>query len=61
MLDRAGEPLQGSFAYMMGMGGQLLYLKPQQDLVVFRAGERMQLLHTTLYAAWKAIGDPAPR
>ena len=58
MLDRAGEPLQGSFAYMMGMGGQLLYLMPQRDLIVFRAGERMPLLHTTLYAAWKAIGQP---
>ena len=61
VLDRAGEPLQGSFAYMMGMGGQILYLMPQRDLVVFRAGERIPLLHTTLYAAWKAIGNPPAR
>ena len=54
-LDRAGEPLQGPFAYMMGMGGQLLYLMPQQDLVVFRSGEKIPLLHSTLYAAWRAI------
>lgn len=61
LLDRPGEPLQGSFTYMMGQGGQLLYLMPGQDLIVFRSGERMPLLHTTLYAAWKAIGHPPPR
>jgi CubicO group peptidase (beta-lactamase class C family) len=61
VLNRSGEPLQGLFTYMAGMGGQLLYMMPGQDLVVFRAGERMPLLHTTLYAAWKAIGQPPPR
>ena len=54
MLDRAGEPLQGSFAYMMGMGGQLLCMMPQQDLVS-PAGRGCSPFHTTLYAAWKAI------
>ncbi len=58
VLDRAGEPLQGGFSYMLGQGGQLLYLLPKHHLVVLRVGERMQLLHSTLYGAWNALSLP---
>lgn len=53
VLDRPGEPLLGPFAYFMGQGGQATYLKPDDDLVVVRFGERAQLLHSTLYEALK--------
>jgi CubicO group peptidase (beta-lactamase class C family) len=49
ILDRAGAPAQGPFAYMMGHDGQTVYLFPGQDAVVVRFGARPQLLHTTLY------------
>ena len=49
VLDRAGEALQGPFAYLMGHGGQVVYLLPRQDLVVVRFGGEPQLLHSTLY------------
>jgi CubicO group peptidase (beta-lactamase class C family) len=49
VLDRPGKRLQGKFAYMLGQGGQVLYMMPQEDLVVLRFGEKMQLLHSTLY------------
>lgn len=49
VLDRPGEPAQGPFAYFMGLDGQMVYLLPKQDAVVVRFGERMQLLHSTLY------------
>jgi len=55
VLDRAGEALQGPFSYFMGQGGQVLYLLPEQQLVVYRAGETVQLLHSTLYGAWNSI------
>lgn len=55
VLDRPGEALHGQFTYMMGQGGQILYLLPDQDLLVLRFGDHMQLLHTTLYAAWRAL------
>ena len=55
MLDRAGQALQGPFTYLMGQGGQVLYLLPEQQLVVYRAGETVQLLHSTLYGAWNSI------
>ena len=58
VLDRPGEPLSGPFTYLMGQGGQVLYLLPEQDLVVYRAGEREQLLHSTLYASWRQITAP---
>jgi hypothetical protein len=54
-LDRPGETLQGRFTYMLGQGGQILYLIPGQNMVVLRIGERAQLLHTTLCAAWRAL------
>lgn len=56
VLDRPGEPLQGPFTYLMGQGGQTLYLMPDKGLVVYRAGEGIQLLHSTLYGAWNSLG-----
>ena len=56
ILDRKGEPLQGPFTYMLGRGGQTTYMMPQHDLVVVRFGERIPLLHSTLYAAWDSVG-----
>jgi hypothetical protein len=53
ILDRAGEKLAGPFAYFLGQGGQLVLLKPEDDLVVVRFGEGGQLLHSTLYEAVK--------
>ncbi len=55
ILDRAGEPLQGPFTYFVGHKGQLVYLKPQEDLVVVRVGRRHTLLHSTLYFLWREI------
>lgn len=55
VLDRPGEPLQGRFAYFIGSGGQTVYLMPDKDLVVVRFGDRLQRLHSTLYAAWRAV------
>ncbi|MDA4844246.1 serine hydrolase domain-containing protein [Hoeflea poritis] len=55
VLDRQGEPLQGPFTYMLGRGGQTTYMMPQHDLVVVRFGERIPLLHSTLYAAWDSV------
>lgn len=55
VLDRAGQALQGPFTYLMGQGGQVLYLLPEQQLVVYRSGEAAQLLHSTLYGAWNSI------
>lgn len=57
VLDRPGQSLQGPFTYFMGQDGQILYLMPDEDLVVYRAGERYQLLHSTLYGAWNSIYD----
>ncbi len=51
VLDREGEDLQGPFVYFSGLGGQMVYLVPDSDLIVVRFGERYQLLHTTLYQA----------
>jgi CubicO group peptidase (beta-lactamase class C family) len=58
VLDRPGERLAGPFDYMLGQGGQVLYLLPGEDMVVLRVGERMQRLHSTLYAAARAIAGP---
>ena len=55
ILDRAGEPLQGKFTYMFGSRGQTVYMMPEKDLVVVRFGEKIQLLHSTLYAAWRMV------
>jgi CubicO group peptidase (beta-lactamase class C family) len=55
ILDRPGEPLNGRFTYFMGNGGQAVYLMPEKDLIVVRFGARPQLLHSTLYEAWKQI------
>ena len=55
VLDRPGQALQGPFTYLMGQGGQVLYLMPERDLVVYRAGEEIQLLHSTLYGAWNSL------
>jgi CubicO group peptidase (beta-lactamase class C family) len=55
VLDRPGQPLQGQFTYLFGQNGQILYLMPEHDLVVYRAGEKVQLLHSTLYGAWNSI------
>lgn len=49
VLDRDGEKLAEPFVYFMGHGGQMLYLLPDSDMVVVRFGERLQLLHSTLY------------
>lgn len=53
ILDRKGEPLQGTFTYFMGQGGQTVYMMPQHNLVIIRFGKKHQLLHSTLYEAWK--------
>lgn len=58
VLDRPGEALQGPFTYLLGQNGQVLYLMPQHGLVVYRAGERVQLLHSTLYGAWNSLDLP---
>ncbi|WP_269583207.1 serine hydrolase domain-containing protein [Roseibium sp. Sym1] len=55
VLDRPGEALQGPFSYMMGQGGQIVYIMPGEDLVVVRFGERHSLLHSTLYSAWNSL------
>ena len=62
VLDRAGEPLQGRFTFMFGNGGQVIYLLPEKDLIVVRLGERISLLHSTLYSAWRSVsaGASAP-
>ena len=41
ILDRPGEPLQGSFAYFFGSRGQTVYLMPEKDLVVVRFGGKI--------------------
>lgn len=53
VLDRPGERLVGPFAYFLGQGGQVVYLKPEDDLVVVRFGAAIQLLHSTLYEVAK--------
>lgn len=55
VLDRDGEPLQGPFSYMLGRGGQVVYLMPEKDLIVVRFGGKVQLLHSTLYTSWRSI------
>ena len=60
ILDRPGEALQGPFTYLLGQNGQVLYLMPQHGLVVYRAGERIQLLHSTLYGAWNSLDGEGP-
>ncbi|MCY6381166.1 serine hydrolase domain-containing protein [Hoeflea prorocentri] len=60
VLDRSGEPLQGPFTYMMGRGGQITYMMPERNLVVVRFGERIPLLHSTLYAAWDSVPSNEP-
>jgi CubicO group peptidase (beta-lactamase class C family) len=57
ILDRQGEKLQGQFTYMMGQGGQIVYMMPEKDLVVVRFGERHSLLHSTLYSAWNSVSQ----
>ncbi len=49
ILDREGEAINGPFLYFTGLGGQITYLLPDQDVIVVRFGDRYQLLHTTLY------------
>ena len=53
VLDRPGAALAGPFAYMMGHGGQAVYLVPpegtREGFVVVRFGREPQLLHSTLY------------
>lgn len=51
VLDRDGEAINGPFLYFMGQGGQVIYLLPQEQLVVVRFGVEHQLLHSTLYSA----------
>lgn len=52
VLDRKDEALQGRFSYMMGQGGQIVYMMPDRDVVAVRFGESHSLLHSTLYWAW---------
>ncbi len=56
ILDRPGEALQGPFAYFFGSRGQTVYLMPEKDLVVVRFGNKIQLLHSTLYGIERSIG-----
>ncbi len=55
VLDRPGQALQGPFTYLMGQGGQTLYLMPDKGVVVYRAGDDIQLLHSTFYGAWNSV------
>lgn len=55
VLDRAGEPLQGPFSYMFGSRGQVVYMMPEKKLAIVRFGERIPLLHSTLYGAWRSL------
>lgn len=55
ILNRNGHALQGRFVYFMGHNGQVVYLMPQEKLVVVRFGEKPQLLHSTLYEVWNSI------
>lgn len=57
VLDRPGQALQGPFTYFVGQDGQILYLMPDEDLVVYRAGNGIQLLHSTLYEVWNSIAE----
>ena len=57
VLDRDGESLQGRFTYFSGSGGQIVYLMPEKELVVVRFGDKIQLLHSTLYATWRTLHD----
>ena len=61
VLDREGEVLQGPFTYLFGQGGQTLYLLPEQGVVVFRSGDREQLLHSTLYWSWDSLPPTVDR
>lgn len=49
ILDRAGQTIQGGFAYFMGHDGQLVWFLPHADSVVVRFGAGPQLLHSTIY------------
>ena len=53
ILDRPGEKLAGPFVYFLGQGGQLVLMKPEDDLIVARFGDGGQLIHSTLYEAVK--------
>ncbi|MES0879781.1 serine hydrolase domain-containing protein [Roseibium sp. SCP14] len=55
VLDRKNEGLQGPFTYMMGQGGQIVYMMPDRNLVVVRFGKRHALLHSTLYSVWNSL------
>lgn len=57
VLDRAGEPLHGSFAYFFGSRGQAIYLMPKERLAVVRFGSQIQLLHSTLYEVSRSISE----
>jgi len=58
ILDRKGEALQGPFSYMMGQGGQIVYMMPDRHLVAVRFGEHHALLHSTLYSLWNSLPPP---
>lgn len=55
ILNREGEGIKGRFAYFLGQGGQIIYLLPQENMVVIRFGERHQLLHSTIYEIHRMI------
>ena len=52
--DRAGQGIADPFAYMTGLGGQMVYLIPGADTVVVRFGAQVQLLHSTIYDLFPA-------
>lgn len=62
VLDRDGEALQGPFAFLMGYGGQIVYLLPDpaEPRVVVRFGAEPQLLHSTLYELDEMLGGAVP-
>ena len=57
ILDRAGERLYGFFKYFLGQGGQILYLMPNENMVVIRFGDKHQLLHSTLYEIDRTLNN----
>lgn len=53
LLDRAGENIQGPFAYFFGHQGQIVYFLPDKGIVAVRFGAQPQLLHSTLYELFR--------
>lgn len=58
ILDKPGEALAGPFTYFFGSRGQAVYMMPREKLAVVRFGNKIQLLHSTLYGAGRSLAAP---